>query len=341
MWRAMSSVTLMERVNCGWQRRAIVRASGRWAAAAAAGILAACAIVQPAPRVISFGDSLSDLGTYGARTEGRTAGRFTTNPGPIWVEIVATEMGGSVTGYRQAGWGRGEHVLGGLAYGEGGSRITEQPGSNNTDATAGAGSGQTTMPVREQISIHLRRDEFRAQDVVLVWAGANDIFRHALFAPAPTAEAGEAYVRDAARSLAAEVRRIVAAGQPRVVVLTIDDYGETPSARNGPNREKLSRWSNAFNADLIAGLLGAPVQLVDANRLLREIRNEPVRFNLQQGLAPACALSTLPQRSVAFCSTETLVAPDAHLTHLYADGVHLTTAGHRLVAQEALRAIRH
>ena len=217
----------------------------------------------------------------------------------------------------------------------------EQPGSNNTDATAGAGSGQTTLPVREQISTHLQRDEFRAHDVVLVWAGANDLFRHAVFAPAPTAEAGEVHVRQAARSLAAEVRRIVAAGQPRVVVLTIDDYGETPSARNGPNREKLSRWSNAFNADLIAGLQGAPIVLVDANRLLREIRNEPERFKLQQGLAPACALSTLPQRSVAFCSIETLVAPDAHLTHLYADGVHLTTAGHRLVAQEALRALRH
>jgi phospholipase/lecithinase/hemolysin len=325
----------MERGNGGWQRRAIVRASRRRAAAAAAAaaaILAACASVQPAPRVISFGDSLSDLGTYKARTEGRTAGRFTTNPGPIWVEIVAAEMGGSVTGYRQAGWGRGEHVLGGLAYAEGGSRVTEQPGSNNTDATAGTGSGQ--------ISTHLQRDEFRAQDVVLVWAGANDIFRHALFAPAPTAEAGESQVRDAARSLAAEVRRIVAAGQPRVVVLTIDDYGETPSARNGSNREKLSRWSNAFNADLTAGLQGTPVRLVDTNRLLREVRNDPARFKLQQGLAPACALNTLPQRSVAFCSAETLVAPDAHLTHLYADGVHLTTAGHRLVAQEALRAIR-
>ena len=222
MWRAMSSVAWMEWVNCGWRQRAIVRASGRWAAAAAAaGILVACASVQPAPRVISFGDSLSDLGTYRARTEGRTAGRFTTYPGPIWVEIVAAELGGSVTGYRQAGWGRGEHVLGGLAYGEGGSRVSEQPGSNNTDAMAGAGSGQTTLPVREQMSTHLQRDEFRAHDVVLVWAGANDLFRHAVFAPAPTAEAGEVHVRQAARSLAAEVRRIVAAGQPRVVVLTI------------------------------------------------------------------------------------------------------------------------
>ena len=328
MWRAMIPVALIIRAICGRQRRTIVRASGRWIAAAAAGILAACATVPPAPRVISFGDSLSDLGTYAARTEGRTAGRFTTNPGPIWVEIVAAAMGVTVTGYRQAGWGRAERVLDGLAYGEGGSRVAEQPGSNNTDATAGPGSGQTTLPVREQIGIHLQRDSFRKQDVVLVWAGANDIFRHALFAPAPTPEAGESRVREATQSLAAEVRRILAAGQPRVVVLTIDDYGETPSARNGPNREKLSRWSSAFNADLVAGLQGAPVRLVDANRLLREMRNDPARFNLQQGLTPACALSTLPQRSVAFCSVETLVAPDAHLTHLYADGVHLTTAGH-------------
>src|SRR4051812_11219534 len=81
--------------------------------------LSACSTVAPSVRVISFGDSLSDLGTYAERTEGKTAGRFTTNPGPIWIEVVASGLGTSISGYRRAGWGHPERVLGGFGYAEG------------------------------------------------------------------------------------------------------------------------------------------------------------------------------------------------------------------------------
>jgi phospholipase/lecithinase/hemolysin len=72
--------------------------------------LTACSTPAQSVRVISFGDSLSDLGTYADRTEGRTAGRFTTNPGPIWVEVVASQLGTSISGYRRAGWGHAERA---------------------------------------------------------------------------------------------------------------------------------------------------------------------------------------------------------------------------------------
>ena len=312
--------------------RTALAATGFW-------LLAACSNLPGTPtptQVISFGDSLSDLGTYVTRTAGATPGRFTTNPGPIWVELVAEELGTRITGYRQAGWGKPENLLGGTAYGEGGSRVAEQPGSGNTDASAAPGSAQTTLPVREQIAIHLRRGQFQPGNLVLVWAGANDLFRQISATP----EAGEIPVRLAAQNLVKEVRGILAAGKPRIAVLTIDDYGDTPSSRAGANRAKLSRWSNAFNAELRTGLEGFPVTLVDANRLLREARDNPASYGLKDGLTPACTVAVLPQRSVMFCTTSTLVAPNAHLTHLYADGVHLTSAGHRLVAQEVLRRIR-
>ena len=303
-------------------------------------VITACATPTPSVRVIAFGDSLSDLGTYALRTEGKTAGKFTTNPGPIWVEIVAASLGTTATAYRHAGWGRTEIILGGLVYAEGGSRVAEQPGSFNTDATNGVASGQTTMPIREQIAVHQRRDGFHANDVVLIWGGPNDLFRHATFAPAPTPEAGEALVREAARLLADSAREIASTGVSKVVVLTIDDYGEVPGVRNTPNRTKMSAWSGAFNEELVAGLRGSRALVVDAHRILRDGRSDPARFSLKNAANPACTVQTLPFRSVLFCTEQTLVEPNANSTYLYADGVHLTSAGHRLIAAAVVQVLQ-
>ena len=310
----------------------------------AAALTAGCASVNPTdpPRVVAFGDSLTDLGTYVARTEGKTAGRFTTNPGPIWIERVATAMGATITANRHAGFGKAPVVLGGTGYGEGGSRVALQPGSGNTDATAGPGSAQTTLPVRDQITAYLAttNGRFGARDTVFVWAGPNDLFRQAFFAPAATDAANEALVRQAGKDLVAEVRRIVSAGAQQVIVLNMDDYGEAPGPRASPKHALISAWVQAFNDELAAGLAGQPVVLVDAHALLRSARNEPERFGLKNGSTPACDVAKLPQRAVVFCDQGTLVEKDAHLTHLYADGVHPSTAGHRLIADFVLERMK-
>jgi outer membrane lipase/esterase len=307
----------------------------------ATAVATGCATVasDTPPRLISFGDSLSDLGTYASRTEGRTAGRFTTNPGPLWIELVAAELGTSITAHRHAGWGKPAVVLGGTAYGEGGARVAHQPGSGNTDDTAGHESAQTTLPVREQITTHLAsaQGRFGPRDLVFVWAGANDLFR---YAAAESPEDGEAVMRQAARDLVAEVNRLVEAGAPKVVVLTMDDYGEVPATRNSPRRAVLSAWSQVFNDELAARLKGGAVLLVDAHALLRAARNDPARFGLKNGTTPACAIQELPRRSVNFCDANSLVEKDAHLTYLYADGVHPTTAGHQLIARHVMERLR-
>ena len=306
-------------------------------------LLAGCATAPGAPpRVISFGDSLSDLGTYALRTEGRTAGRFTTNPGPLWVEIVAQALGTTITPYRHAGWGKPAAVLGGTAYGEGGSRVALQPGSNNTDATTGQGTSQSTMPLRDQLDAHLAvtQGRFAASDWVFVWAGANDLFRHALFAPVANEEAGTVLVRAAARDLVVEVRRMIAAGARNVLVLNQYDWGEVPAFRAHPKRKTMSLWSRAFNEELAAGLQGQRVVPVDTHRLFHSVTADPGKEGLKNAVAPACRVADLPRRSVMFCTQETLIESGAHLTYLFADGVHPTTAGHRLIAREVLSAIK-
>jgi len=193
------------------------------------------------------------------------------------------------------------------------------------------------MPIRDQVSLHLRRDTFHKRDVVLIWGGANDVFRQALFAPPPTQEAADEAVRKAARALAAEARRVVEHGGPRTVVLTIDNYGEVPAFRNSPKRKTLSRLSSAFNDELRTQLAASGAQLVDVGRLLGEVRADPSRFGLKNATAPACSMRTLPFHSVQFCTNRTLVEQGADQSYLYADGVHLTSAGNRLVAEFVLR----
>ncbi|PKO61085.1 MAG: GDSL family lipase [Betaproteobacteria bacterium HGW-Betaproteobacteria-18] len=294
------------------------------------------------PHVVSFGDSLSDLGTYATRTEGRSAGRFTTNPGPIWIEVVAQGLGSAITLNRHAGWGKPPQAMGGTAYGEGGARVALQPGSNNTDATKGAGSEQTTLPVRAQISAYLdySHGQFTPDDTVFVWAGANDLFQHAFFAHSSSDAAGDALVREAARDLVAEVKRIGATGATRIVVLNLYDFGQVPFFIAKPKSVVLSAWTRSFNDELASGLAGTPVLLVDLFSLMHLANADPAHYGLKSASSSACKLDDLPQRAVVFCTDQTLVEKDANLNFLYADGLHPTTVGHRIIGEYVLAAMK-
>lgn len=308
---------------------------------AAALFVAGCASAPPTARIIAFGDSLSDLGTYAARVKGRTAARYTTNPGPLWIELVAQHYGTTIGPYRQAGWGEPAKVLGGTGYAEGGSRVAKQPGTSNTDATAGPGSGSTTMPLRDQLSVHVgTHGGFGPNDVVFVWSGSNDLFRPAFIAPAATQAEGEAIMREAARDLAAETRRMVRLGARRVVVLNLYDWGAVPGFRNFPKKDWVSAWTAAFNEELVRATQDQPLVIVDVAALFRNAHANPARYGIADATSPACRMDQLPDRIVMFCDRTTLVAPDAHLTHLYADTSHPSTAGHRIIADEVMTALR-
>ena len=88
-------------------RAAVVRNTRIAAASAAFALLAACGgggddNSTPAGglklQVVSFGDSLSDVGTYSPVAAANFGGgRFTTNPGEVWVQNVAKYYGDTLT----------------------------------------------------------------------------------------------------------------------------------------------------------------------------------------------------------------------------------------------------
>ncbi|MBS0435913.1 MAG: SGNH/GDSL hydrolase family protein [Proteobacteria bacterium] len=153
--------------------------------------------------IISFGDSLSDLGTYapataipGAPAGSYFGGRFTTNlnnlstlanTGKVWVEELATSLSTATVPIvvTPASMGFGATVqacpaatvnaaLAGTCtgYSQGGARITDPNG-------IGKSSGFLTVPLKTQIANHLANPtfggRFKDSDLIIVFGGHNDI----------------------------------------------------------------------------------------------------------------------------------------------------------------------
>src|ERR1700692_1185008 len=139
----------------------------------------------------SFGDSLSDVGTYAPVAPADFGGgRFTTNPGQIWTQNVAQYYGDTLTAAQTGGFGVPLAPASGLGYAQGGARVTLQPGIGHaTPGTPNADFSQaTTIPVNDQVTSYISaHGSFNANQLVLVNGGANDIFYNLAVAQATAA----------------------------------------------------------------------------------------------------------------------------------------------------------
>ena len=276
--------------------------------------------------VVSFGDSLSDLGTYSPATSlaGNGSapyfgGKFTTNGtgGTVWVENLASTLGVLVTPAEVGFAGRSVKCPAAAAglgstctgYGQGGSRVTDPIGIGNA-------GGALTVPVVTQIDNHLTRfTSFSANDLIFVYAGSNDVFTQfgafttsaaqiqadaaagkltadqanaALF----TAQtAAQAQMKLAAQTLAGYVRdKILAKGGKYVAVMTLSDIVDTPFGGTLPASVKpvLTDLSRIFNLWLRDSLTGQPVQIIDTFTLSKEVYANPAKYGFVNNTVPAC-----------------------------------------------------
>ena len=126
-------------------------------------------------QVVSFGDSLSDVGTYAPIASTVGCGRFTTNPGQVWAQDVAQYYGNTLTVAYTIDLTHELKAQGGFGYAQGGSTVATPANQSPflTDVI-----GDIEMPVNQQISSYLSaHGSFNANQLVLVWAGANDVLR--------------------------------------------------------------------------------------------------------------------------------------------------------------------
>ncbi|MCX7221340.1 MAG: esterase, partial [Burkholderiales bacterium] len=146
---------------------------------------------------VSFGDSLSDVGTYAVGTvQLLGGGKFSINgnnvavnpalTGKNWTELLAAQLNlpapcPAMTGLTGKATGFAVDVVnhpGCYGYGQGGARVTNPVGSGNplSGTPEAIAVGALTVPVVTQIKNHLAAvgGKFKGDELVLVMAGGND-----------------------------------------------------------------------------------------------------------------------------------------------------------------------
>ena len=309
------------------------------AAAAAALILVACGGGDGADepvfsydKVVVFGDSLSDTGTYQVGTVNLAGGgRWIVNGVPgseMWVERVASQLGlvkpcPAETGLLPnlaGGPVVGEAVAarpGCFNYAQGSSRITSALGPNSValqsipDANNGGAATQTlglmAKPVADQMAAHLTAvgGAYTGKELVTVLAGANDVFMELAFLGSPplgAADPAGAVANMAAHGTALGnlVRtQVVARGAKRVLVINVPYVSGTPYARalevSQPGTSGLiDQMVNAFNAALAASLNNVPeVRLGNIYAESLDQFNNPGNFGVSNRDDVACGANVL------------------------------------------------
>lgn len=286
-----------------WIRRA---AGGLLVAATA--LLAACgsgSVVSDLKpqRFITVGDGFADVGQNGHR--------YTINDGTLnWVQQLASYYNLTVA----------PASAGGFGYAQGNARV----------ATPDTTSGTNAPPVSAQIDALLARTTLGQNDVVFVNGGMSDIV--AAVQATGLSAATNAAVDTAARALADQVRRVVAAGATHVVVSGVYNLGATPWAtpwgRSPPmGGGPITDLSVAFNDRLLIQIadMGQTVLYFDPALFFNLIYNKPQSYPVDNATDPVC---TTPDASTC---TPTTVQPGADPTRwLFADNLYFTPTLQRM-----------
>ncbi len=207
---------------------------------------------------VSFGDSLSDLGTYNVGTvKALGGGKFTINgdntavnpalTGKNWTELMAAQFGLPAPCPAQTGLdgnaAQGFSVpvtdhAGCLSYAQGGARVTNPVGAGHK--LTGSPVGALTVPVVTQVKNHLARagGKFKGDEVVFVMAGGNDVLVNLAQLSAGATAAGTTAGQQAfGTSLATQLAAGTAS--PATAVRLIGLAIATESARTGSTQASI------------------------------------------------------------------------------------------------------
>lgn len=276
--------------------------------------------------VVVFGDSLTDSGNI-AQANGLPAGTsFTTNPDPIWAEIVAETFGASAT----------NSLAGGTNYSWGGACVDPNVTCENPVPTT-----------EQQINQHLSGASADPDTLYMIWGGANDI-------TAVVGEDPQGALDSALKSAEAyvdQIRGLQDAGARYVVVLNLPDLGKTVNARRAGAgaAAALSSLTQAYNGALDAGLssLEHGIVPVNASALMDEIIEDPASYGVTNIDDTACTPGSNPLRpkggaeSIVCGPTDSgyLSPPDTSENYLFADGSHPSGPIHEAAANMVISTL--
>jgi len=221
---------------------------------------------NPITGIVSFGDSLSDVGndsiasggTQPAPTADYYQGRFTN--GPNWLDYLAHDLGVAAPVASLAG------------------------GSNYAFGGASTGSGTTTYApgeqvpnVDSQIAMYLSKNTPNAGQLFTIWAGANNLLIGHQSDPTVPAQ-----------DIAKEITTLAAAGAKQFLIPNLPLLGEIPvsSGLTSAQRQGLDAWSIGFNQTLQAEAaalqksLGVQIHVADVQGLFQKVLANPAGYGL-------------------------------------------------------------
>ena len=296
---------------------------------------AAGARAQDYGAVVVFGDSLSDSGNAAHELGLPPGTAYTTNPDPVWAEIVARALG--VSGAPSAARGTN--------YAVGGACV--DPDADCKYPSPGIGA---------QIDAYLAGRSLAADPDALhvVWGGVNDI--DTVLDPGdgnPPADPRAAAARAvrAAQATVGHVRRLKEAGARHIAVFNLPDPGATPFAAAASQRDPqlpaaLTGLAQLYNRHLDEGLgeLGGGIVPINIFALLGEAVENPAAFGFTDILVTACS-PVGPDLNALACGpagsgAPSVYEPGADRTHLFADLSHPGGAAHAMVASAVMATLR-
>lgn len=287
---------------------------------------ATAAQAQTFSGVVTFGDSLSDAGNIAA-VSGLPAGNsFTTNPDPVFAQIVASYFGFNQT----------NSLAGGSNFAWGGACIK---------ATGACVNPNPATRIPTQISGYLAANGGRADPNALytLWGGANDInaaLSGGVWTTQPQIEAGAQVVGAAVVGQASVLQN---AGANYIVVFNLPDIGRTPGLiAAGPTSAGAATLAVLnYNAALNAGLATLRDGIIPVNTfaLVNEVLANPGAFGFTNVTGTACTPANSVACGPAGSGLPATYAPGTNQTWFFADGIHPTGAAHALLAEVVLSTV--
>ena len=236
--------------------------------------------------VVVFGDSLSDSGniaqfytpiarSYGFEIPAGTS--FTTNPDPVWAEIVAQIFGSSAI----------NSLAGGTNYSWGGACVNP------------SGPCENPVPVpttEQQINQHFSGGSADPDTLYMIWGGVNDISAIAKGNSSDPQGALDGVPEAAAGAYVDQIRDLQDAGARYVVVLNLPDAGKTINAqRAGAGAAAgLSALTSAYNEALDTGISSLEHGIIPVN--VFALMDEIIKDHRNYGFTNADGQLVLPVR---------------------------------------------
>jgi phospholipase/lecithinase/hemolysin len=215
--------------------------------------------------IVSFGDSLTDVGNFYAATGGASPpapyypGNFTN--GLNWVQYLAQDLG--VAAPTASSSGGTDYAYGGATTGTGTTTVTF------------LGATATVPNIGTQIDTYLASHTPTAGQLFTIWGGANDFLY-----------AGQTNPYVPAENIAAEITQLAQAGARQFLIPNLPALGLLPATSSlpAPIPSELNTLAADFDAILqgeaaqLEQQLGVQIHIVDVYSLLNNVIADPSQY---------------------------------------------------------------